>query len=106
MSGRGRGLRRGLLGGRYGFLTGDMEDRVILDTMDDLGGPQGSYPEGFMSLSLFLAEICKLVVLVKKHEIQTDNIQSSDIRHTLQKFNIDCIFGCRKYNLSKKFGYV
>ena len=39
------------------FLTRDMEDRVILDTMDDLGGTQGSYPEGFMSLSLFLAEI-------------------------------------------------
>ena len=40
VSGRG-GLRRGLLGGRYGFLTGDMEDSVILDTMDDLGRPQG-----------------------------------------------------------------
>ena len=48
-----------------GFLTGDMEDRVILDTMDDLGGPQGSYPEGFVSLSLFLAKIYKFVVLVK-----------------------------------------
>ena len=44
-----------------------MEDRVILDTMDDLGGTQGSYPEGFVSLSLFLAEIHKLVVLVKKN---------------------------------------
>ena len=49
--------RRGVLGGRWGFLTRDMEDRVILDTMNDLGGPQGSYPEGFVSLSLFLAEI-------------------------------------------------
>lgn len=49
--------RRGVLGGCWGFLTGDMEDRVILETMDDLGGPQGSYPEGFVSLSLFLAEI-------------------------------------------------
>ena len=48
-----------------GFLTGDLEGRVILDTMDVLGGPQGSYPEGFVSLSLFLAEIYKLVVLVK-----------------------------------------
>ena len=36
---------------------GDVEERVILDTMDDLGGPQGSYPEGFMSLALFLTEI-------------------------------------------------
>ena len=39
------------------FLTQDLEDRVILDTMEDLGGPQGSYSEGFVSLSLFLAEI-------------------------------------------------
>ena len=37
-----------------------MEDRVILDTMDDLGGPQGSYPKGFVSLSLFFAEICEI----------------------------------------------
>ena len=65
--------RRGVLGGHWGFLTGDLEDRVILDTMDDLGGPQGSYPEGFVSLSLFLAEIYKFVVLVKKRDmIQTD----------------------------------
>ena len=38
---------------------GDLEDRVILDNMDDLGRPQGSYPESFVSLSLFLAEICE-----------------------------------------------
>ena len=55
-----------------GFLTGDLEDRVILDTMDDLGGPQGSYPEGFVSLSLFLAEIYKFVVLVKKRDMIHD----------------------------------
>ena len=36
---------------------GHLEDKVIFDTMDDLRGPKGSYPEGFMSLSLFLAEI-------------------------------------------------
>ena len=36
---------------------GDLEDRVILDDMDDLGRPQGSYPESLVSLSLFLAEI-------------------------------------------------
>ena len=63
-----------------------MEDRVILDTMNDLGGPQGSYPEGFVSLSLFLAEIYKFVVLVKKLDRQTD--RHTDI-HTLEKFNID-----------------
>ena len=67
-----------------GFLTRDLEDRVILDTMDDLGGPQGSYPEGFMSLSLFLTEIYKLVVFGKN---MTDR-QNTD-RQTLEKFNID-----------------
>ena len=36
---------------------GDLEDRVILDDMDDLDRPQGSYPESFVSLSLFLAEV-------------------------------------------------
>ena len=44
----------------------DLEDRVILDTMDDLAGPQGSYPEGFLSLSLFSAEIYKFVFFGKK----------------------------------------
>ena len=83
MSGRW-GSRRGVLGGQWGFLTGDLEDRVILDTMDDLWGPQGSYPEGFVSLSLFLAEIYKFVVLVKKR----DRHQTSYIQ-TLEKFNID-----------------
>ena len=78
------GSRRGVLGGRWGFLTRDLEDRVILDTMDDLGGSQGSYPEGFVSLSLFLAEIYKFVVLVKKRHIR---------QHTLEKFNIDLVTG-------------
>ena len=59
-----------------GFLTGDLEDRVILEAMDYLGGPQGSYPEGFVSLSLFLAEIYKFVVLVKKRDRQTSDIQT------------------------------
>ena len=44
-----------------GFLTRDLEDRVIMVTMEDLRGPQGSYPESFVSLSLFLADIYKLV---------------------------------------------
>ena len=48
----------------------NLEDRVILDTMVDLGGPQGSYSEGFLSLSLFLVEIYKLVVLVKIRDIR------------------------------------
>ena len=46
--------------------------------MDDLGGPQGSYPEGFVSLSLFFADIYKLAVLVKKRDTQTDIHDTSD----------------------------
>ena len=30
------GSRRGVLGGRWGFLTGDMEDRVIPDVMNNV----------------------------------------------------------------------
>ena len=56
MSGRG-----GQEGGTWrtfgGFLTEDFEDGVILEVMDDLGRVQGTYPEGFVELSLFLAEI-------------------------------------------------
>ena len=36
---------------------GYLEVRVILNNIDDLGRPQGSYPESIMSLSSFLAEI-------------------------------------------------
>ena len=49
--------RRGDLGGRLGFLTGDLEDLVIVDILNVLGRPQESYPESFVSISLFLAEI-------------------------------------------------
>ena len=58
-----------------GFLTEDFEDGVILEAMDDLGRVQGSCPEGFMELSLFMAEIYKFVVLVKKRDRQTEEIQ-------------------------------
>ena len=53
---------------------GDLEDRVILDNMDDLGRPQGSYPESLVSLSLFFA---KLVIYIHTY------------KQTLEKFNID-----------------
>ena len=56
MSGRG-GQEGGYLEDVGWFLTGDLEDRVILDTMDNLGGSQGSYLEDSVSLSLFLKEI-------------------------------------------------
>ena len=56
MSGRG-GSRRGVLGGRWGILTGDMEDRVILDVMNDVVLPQGKYPENFVLISQL--EVCQ-----------------------------------------------
>ena len=34
-----------------GFLTGDMEDRVIPDVMNDVFLPQGRYPENFVLIS-------------------------------------------------------
>ena len=51
------GVKKGGTWRMLRFLMKEMEDRVILDDMDDLGRPQGSYPESFVSLSLFLAEI-------------------------------------------------
>ena len=46
-----------VLGGRSGFLTGDLEDWVIVDILSVLGRPQELYPESFVSISFFLAEI-------------------------------------------------
>ena len=77
--------RAGQEGGTWrtlgGFLTEDLEDGVIFEVMDDLGKVQGSCPEGFVALSLFLAEIYKFVVLVKNvtHMIQTDRIHYSNL---------------------------
>ena len=34
-----------------------MKERVILDIMDVVGRPQGSYPESLVSISLLLAAI-------------------------------------------------
>ena len=45
------GLRRGVLGGHLGFLTGDMEDRVIPDVINHVFLPQGRYPENFVPIS-------------------------------------------------------
>ena len=41
----------------WGFLKGDLEDRVIIDVMDALVWPQGRYPESFWLLSLL--EVCQ-----------------------------------------------
>ena len=51
------GSRRGVLGGRWGFLTGDMEDRVIPDVMNDVFLPQGRYPENLVLISQL--EVCQ-----------------------------------------------
>ena len=44
-------------GGRWWFLTGDLEDRVILDVMDDHVWPKGIYPESFVTISSL--EVCQ-----------------------------------------------
>ena len=48
---RNDGSRRGVLGGHGGFLTGDMDDRVIPDVKNDVLLPQGRYLENFMLIS-------------------------------------------------------
>ena len=48
---------RGVFGGRWRFLTGDMEDRVIPDIMNDVFLPQGRYPENFVLISQL--EVCQ-----------------------------------------------
>ena len=51
------GSKRGVLGGHRGFLSGEVDDRIIYDILDVLCRPQGSYPESSMALSLLLVEI-------------------------------------------------
>ena len=46
-----RGVKKGVIGGRWGFLTGDMEDRVVPDVMNDVYLPEGRYPENFVLIS-------------------------------------------------------
>ena len=45
------GVKKGVLGGHWGSLTGDMEDRVITDIMNDVYLPQGRYPKNFVLIS-------------------------------------------------------
>ena len=47
----------GGLGGRCGFLTGDMEDRVIPDIMNHVFLPLGRNPENFVLISQL--EVCQ-----------------------------------------------
>ena len=70
---------------------------VIFDDMDDLVRPQGSYPESFLSLYLFLAynndqwqtTNIRVFVMVKKRHMRQTNRQTD--KQTLEKFNIDSI---------------
>ena len=52
-----RRSRRGVLGGHWEFLTGDMDDKVIPDVMNHVLLLQGRYPEHFVLISLF--EVCQ-----------------------------------------------
>ena len=47
----------GVLGGHWGFLTGDLEDRVILDILDHIGWPPGRFRESLILISLL--EVCQ-----------------------------------------------
>ena len=51
------GSRKGVLGGHRGFLTREMEDRVIPDVMNDVFLPQGRYPEKCVIISQL--EVCQ-----------------------------------------------
>ena len=53
----GGGSRRGLLGGRWEFLTGDREDLVIPGIMNHVFLPQGRYPENLVLISQL--EVCQ-----------------------------------------------
>ena len=49
--------RRGVLGGHWEFLTGDMENRVIPDVMNHVFLLQGRSPENFVLISEL--EVCQ-----------------------------------------------
>ena len=53
----GGGSRRRYLEDFCGFLTKDMEDRVIPDVMNDVVLPQGKYPENFVLI--YQLEVCQ-----------------------------------------------
>ena len=55
-----------ILGGRWRFLTGDLEDGVILDMLNHFGRPPETCPESFMKIWLHLAEILRCVTSMTK----------------------------------------
>ena len=54
-----------ILGGRWRFLTGDLEDRVILDVLDHLGRHTWTYPESFMKIWLHLGDLWWVEILAR-----------------------------------------
>ena len=56
MSGR-EGQEGGYLEDVGGFLTRDMEDRIIPDVMNEVFNPHGRYPGNFVQISLL--EVCQ-----------------------------------------------
>ena len=59
------------------ILTGDMDDRVIPDVMNDVLLPQGRYPEHFMLISQL--EVCQEVGVKKGDTWRT--LEVPDRRH-------------------------
>ena len=90
------GSRRGVLGGRLGFLTRDMEDRVIPDVMNNVFLPQGRYPENFVLISQL--EVCQEGGVVKKGDTWR-MLRVPDHRHGEQGYSSRhewCFFTPRK----------
>ena len=59
------------------ILTGDMDDRVIPDVMNDVLLPQGRYPEKFMLISQW--EVCQEGGIKKGGNWRT--LRAPDQRH-------------------------
>ena len=51
-SGQEWGVKKGVLGGYWGFLTGDLKDRIILKVLNDVFLSYGRYPESVVLISL------------------------------------------------------
>jgi len=54
-----------ILWGHWRFLTGDLEDGVILDVLGHLGRPPGTNPESFVKIWLHLADLWGVEILAR-----------------------------------------
>ena len=52
-----KGVKNGVLGGHFGFLTGDMDDRVIPDLSNDVLLLERIYPDNLVLISQL--EVCQ-----------------------------------------------